>query len=330
MRRTRILLLAAFTALVNAREAAFAAEPPAPQPPAPVASQVDNLAEKRALLEEKLAELARLQAEIDALRAETRTPSMIVVNVELLEVSRTKMRRLGLDVHDFTGGSVAPASFDGAFEEANGVVRMESGPGVAEFIKALKTNGVAKTLAEPTVATVSGRRSVIRVGGAFPMPVPPESAELRKWGTELDVLAEALGNNRVRLHLRLELCEPSDEGAVVVDGRKIPSLKSRAVDTACELQFGETLVLGGLVQERIESEVRDGKPVEQVDEVEMLTVLRAESVEDMEEVRGAPRFAPGERGLIEVPGGPIGASPRAYSPPSTVTRRTAPHDSMHK
>jgi hypothetical protein len=330
MCRTWIVLLAALTVSINAHKTAFAAEPPAPRPPAPLASSIDDLAEKHALLEEKLAELARLQTEVDALRAETHTPSMIVVNVELLEVSRTKMRRLGLDVHDFTGNGVSPASFDGAFKDANGVVQMESGPGVVKFIEALKANGVAKTLAEPTIATISGKHSVIRMGGSFPVPVPPESAETRKWGTELDVLAEALGNNRVRLNLRLELCEPSDDGAVVVDGQKIPSLKSRAVDTACELQFGETLVLGGLLLKRIEAEVRDGKPVEQVDEVEMLTVLKAESVEEIDEVRAAPQFAPGERGLIEVPAGPVSAFPRAYSPPPTATRRTAPHDSMHK
>jgi Flp pilus assembly secretin CpaC len=213
MRRNTVLLHAAVMISAMATKAALAVEPPAPQPPAPIAPSIDNLAAKRALLEEKLAELARLQIEVDALRAATRTPSMIVVHVELLEVSRTKMRRLGLDVEDLKGRGFTPARFDTAAKEAEGTIRIESGPGVEEFIKALKENGVAKTLAEPTIATVSGRRSVIRVGGEFPMPVPPESAEVRTWGTELDVLAEALGNNRVRLNLRLELSEPSGDDA---------------------------------------------------------------------------------------------------------------------
>jgi hypothetical protein len=102
------------------------------------------------------------------------------------------------------------------------------------------------------------------------------------------------------------------------------------IETSRVAHFGEMCVVGGLVTKRVEMNTRNGEPAEEIEEVELLSVLRAEAVEDMEEVRAAPRFAPGESGLIETPGGPVGVTPRALTPPSTATRRTAPHDSMHK
>ena len=58
------------------------------------------------LLKQKCAERDHLQREIMQLRAATGTPRQILVKVQMIEVSLTKMHRMGLDTARFTGGSL--------------------------------------------------------------------------------------------------------------------------------------------------------------------------------------------------------------------------------
>src|SRR4029078_4443318 len=82
--------------------------------------------------------------------------------------------------------------------------------GILRFMDALKQNNVAKLLAEPTVVVVSGRPGSFNVGGEFPIPAKDGSkaaVEFRKFGTQLDLVALALGDNLVRLEVRTRVSE---------------------------------------------------------------------------------------------------------------------------
>ncbi len=314
MRRTSILLMTAAAALLAATNAALADEPSAPQPPEPVAVAPQGNGEQLDLLQKKLAELDRLQKEVDALRAATHTPAVVVVNVELLEVSLTGMRKLGIDVAQFSDGGMRTASF------VDVATRSLGADGLRVFVEGLKKINLAKTLAEPTLAMISGQPASLHVGGQFPMPAPPssvESTKYQKFGTELDVLAETLGNDRVRLEIRSHVSELSDDDAIEVEGRKLRSLRSKQCNTTCEMSFGEILVLGGLIERRVERQVRDESDVsDQVHEIALLMVVRVDAPISSSDVAPMPQ-------LTDLPA-------PSTTPPSTATRRTAPHDSIRR
>lgn len=82
-------------------------------PNATAVASADKAVDKHALLKQKLAELNCLQSEIDALRAETGTPQLILVKVKAIEISRTKLRQAGIDFsllqNDDGGNPIAQA-----------------------------------------------------------------------------------------------------------------------------------------------------------------------------------------------------------------------------
>ena len=61
-----------------------------------------------------------------------------------------------------------------------------------------------------------------------------------------------LGNGRLRLQIEPSVVERDFANAVVVDGITVPSFTVRKVSTQVEMNFGETLVIGGLVSKREE------------------------------------------------------------------------------
>jgi pilus assembly protein CpaC len=228
----------------------------------------------------------------------------ILLHVKLMEVSRTKLRRLGFDWANFN-------SFFG-------------------FVDALKQNNLVKVLAEPTLVAVNGRPASFSSGGEFPILVPQSlgtiSIQYRQFGTRVDFVPIALGNGRVRLEVRPQVSEIDPSRSVVINNTTVPGLRSRWVDTAVEMNAGQTLALAGLIQTQIEAETR-GLPVlgdmpwvgpafrrvrEQANEIELLVLVTPEFVDALDP-QDVPPCGPGEmttsptdgelyiRGYIEVP-----------------------------
>ena len=65
---------------------------------------------------------------------------------------------------------------------------------------------------------------------------------------------------------------------MVVDGHKIPALAVTECDSACELAFGETAALSGLVQRRVEAVETKAGVREEAQDVMLLVVVTPEAV----------------------------------------------------
>jgi pilus assembly protein CpaC len=105
-----------------------------------------------------------------------------------------------------------------------------------------------------------------------------------------------LGNGKIRLEVRPRITERDPTLSVVIQGTSVPALTLREVDTAVEMQAGQTFALAGLVQMRTESRVRGlpwvsdlpvlGFPFRQtfdeVNEIELLIMVTPEFVGPME------------------------------------------------
>jgi pilus assembly protein CpaC len=195
----------------------------------------------------------------------------VLLDVKVMEVSRTNLRQLGVDLAHFNGGDFMVTSVSGLIQSftsaagptfagqtfAIGVTHANS-----QFfgvVDALKQAGVAKIVADPKIMTVSGRPARFLQGGEFPVLVPQSlgtvSVEYRSYGTEVDFVPIVLGNGLIRLELRPRVSEPDPALSVTINGTTVPALTSREVDTGVEMRAGQTLAIAGLVQTRTISEV---------------------------------------------------------------------------
>ncbi len=193
----------------------------------------------------------------------------VMLHTQVLEVSRTKLRELGIDWglgtgNDFVGQSVSGVMTSGGSTFAStgvdtfkvGVV--ENSTSFFTFIKALRTNNLVKVMADPTVVAIDGRPASFNSGGEFPILVPAGlgqvGVEFREFGTRLDFVAKVRGDGRIALEVRPTISEIDASRTVSISGVSVPGLRSRFVDTAVELRAGQTLALAGLLQTRTETQ----------------------------------------------------------------------------
>ncbi len=250
----------------------------------------------------------------------------IALKVKVMEVSRTKLRRAGFDwsyidgntaivqsVSGLLGGVAAgvaanavtgdPATPPTATATGSDTVRfqiVDGNRGFFGFIDALRQYDLIKVLAEPTLVTVSGRPASFNSGGEFPVIVPQSlgtvSIEYREFGTRVDFVPLVLGNGSLRLEVRPSVSEIDPARSVVINNITVPGLRTRWVDTAVEMQAGQTLALAGLIQNRVEARNR-GLPwladlpwvgaafrhvQEEVNEIELLIMVTPEFVDGVD------------------------------------------------
>ena len=252
----------------------------------------------------------------------------VMLHVQVMEVSRTKLRSMGVDWGVFGSSDFVAQSVSGLITETTSNASSVVGTGgstitfgVADgstnffgVIDALRQKDLVKVLAEPTLTTVSGRPAAFNSGGEFPILVPQGlgtvAVEYKEFGTRVDFVPIVLGNGTIRLEVRPQVSEIDSGRGVDIDGVRVPGLRNRWVDTAVEMRAGQTLALAGLIQERVEAQNR-GLPyladmpwvgtafrrtTHNVNEIELLVMVRPEFVDamDAEEV---PHYGPGEQSV---------------------------------
>ena len=115
-----------------------------------------------------------------------------------------------------------------------------------------ETIGQVSTLAEPNVTTLSGETATFLAGGEIPIPVSQGlgavSIEYKQYGVSLAYTPTVLANGRISLRVRPEVSQLTSSGAVTISGTTIPALSTRRIETSAELGSGESLVIGGLLQ----------------------------------------------------------------------------------
>lgn len=201
----------------------------------------------------------------------------VLLKVKIMEVQRSKIRQLGvnwlfLNQNGYaysTPGSLVPitgitAPFGGppAVTASQNLISGTSlGFGVLDssnifqaFIEALKQEALLKILAEPELVTTSGRPANLLSGGEFPILVPQSlgtvTIEWREFGVRMEAVPIVLGNGRLRLEVQPEVSERDFSNAVQVAGTTVPGLTVRRANTAIEMNFGETMVIAGLISSR--------------------------------------------------------------------------------
>lgn len=272
----------------------------------------------------------------------------VMLKVKVMEVNRTNLRSLGFDFDVIGSGGFLTQTASGVLTNIDRVENTFTAPtstltfnildGNTDFLgtlEALQQRNLVKTLANPTLVTVSGRPAAFNAGGEIFFQInngiSGSTVESEDFGTQIDFLPIVMGNGRIRLEVRPKISEIDNS---VPLGNELFRTKVSYVDTGVEMQAGQTLALAGLKQTRVKSVTRGlpylmdipyagaafRKNKEEVEEIEILILVTPEFAEGMDP-HEVPMCGPGMetmspsdcelywKGLIEVPAcGPCGAN----------------------
>ncbi len=217
---------------------------------------------------DKVAAAEKIVEIIDKKRAE------VVVDVEILEVNRTRLKEYGIEL---TSGIAVEGIIGGAFPNptANNTLAsnpykrsnivLSSLPGV--IYRLLQSDSDTRLLANPQLRTSEGLTAQARFGDQVPVPVttfspiaaggvtqqPITSFEYKNVGVNIDITPRVHHDGEVSLQLKLEI------SAVGPLFQNNPTFSSRSVSSVIRLKDGETNVLAGLISDQ-ERETMSGLP----------------------------------------------------------------------
>jgi general secretion pathway protein D len=219
---------------------------------------------------ERVAAAARLIATID------KAPPEVVIDVELLEVDRQRLRAYGLQ---FASADDA-VGLDGALTVDTGRglsiddlgsltaadIFVSNIPGL--FYRLLKRDQHTHTLANPHLRTSAGQTAQAQFGDEVPVPVteftpfaagglqqqPVTSFNYRDVGVNIEITPHIHHNDEVSLELLIEVISVSGVGY-----GDIPTFGERSIATTIRLRNGETNILAGMIRDD-EREVLEGIP----------------------------------------------------------------------
>jgi general secretion pathway protein D len=221
---------------------------------------------------ERVALIGRVLAAADKARPE------LVVDVEVLEVNRTKLVEYGLQIASNTAtgpaagptGSISvnpdPASI-AAIQNLTAANVIVSGI-PALYYRLLKTDQNTRTLANPQIRMSDGMKGLAEFGTSLPLPVTTfapvnqgglnEQAvtqfEYKNIGVTINMTPRTHANDDVTLSLDVTLNNVNGTG---ING--LPTFGNRHVTTTIRLKDGETNILAGLIRND-ETNQRDGMP----------------------------------------------------------------------
>lgn len=210
---------------------------------------------------EKVAAAERILEAIDKARAE------VVVDVEILEVNRSRLRDYGIEITSGVQNTqgVAGAVFpdptrrqtldQNPYKKANLVVT--SLPGV--IYRLLRSDSDTRLLAAPQLRISEGQTAQARFGDQVPVPVttftpiatgglsqqPITSFEYKNVGVNIDLTPRVHDDGDVTLNLKLDISAVASSAGF----QGLPTFTSRQVNSIIRLRDGETNILAGLIRD---------------------------------------------------------------------------------
>jgi pilus assembly protein CpaC len=123
------------------------------------------------------------------------------------------------------------------------------------FLQALRNEQVTKLLAEPRLVTVSGKSASFLSGGEQAVPVPAGlgqvGVQFEEFGTRLNFLPIVMGDGRIHLEVEPEVSNLDAAAGTTIQGTIVPGRNTQRVHTTVDIEPGQTLVIGGLIQHTV-------------------------------------------------------------------------------
>ena len=183
----------------------------------------------------------------------------VMLKVRVVELKRTIMKQLGVNLNArFSVGNFGvgfnsapvPINEDSILDVAGRYVSSNFRADME--LRALESEGLAKTLAEPTLTAVSGSPAAFHAGGEYPYSVcrTPDNGvrycdvEFKPYGVSLSFTPTVMNEGRIGLKIRTEVSDI----AQITDGSQ-PVIDTRNAETTVELPSGGSMMLAGLIKD---------------------------------------------------------------------------------
>jgi pilus assembly protein CpaC len=238
---------------------------------------------------ERAAEVAQLHADRVANLIRVSGNQQVQLEVKFAEVSRTGLREMGVNLFHkdasgrFLGGVISSTTTPGSFLGIPGtggltpeVPAPSQGASFSLFfsglpslpfsaiLSLLESNGLSKTLAEPTLVAMSGQEAKFLAGGEFPIPVSTGlgavGIQWKKFGIILNFVPTVVSDGILHLKLSAEVSDVDASRSVTIGGFTVPALTSRQSETTVRLSDGQSFAIAGLLSNQIRSQI-DRVPV---------------------------------------------------------------------
>jgi pilus assembly protein CpaC len=130
------------------------------------------------------------------------------------------------------------------------------------YLQALNTDGLAKIMADSRITTLSGRPAFIVSGGETPIltsgGVGQSTVSYKQFGTVVNFLPIVL-NGKIHLEVRPELSAINAANGITIAGvtpTVLPGFTTRSAQCAVQLEDGQTLAIGGLIQNTVNATIQ--------------------------------------------------------------------------
>jgi len=214
----------------------------------------------------------RVQVAQKIIESNDKAKSELIVDIELLELNRTMLQNLGIDLFGsggssgkqinltYGGGASVPLNNLGLLKQSGSYLL---GPIPGVVVNFLKTDADAQVLAKPQLRVSEGEKATVRIGDRIPIPtttfnaaptvggtvgVPITSFTYQNVGINIDVEPRVHHNKEITLKLKVEVSSLAGQVAAG-GGLTQPIIGTREIDTTIRLKDNETNLLAGLIRE---------------------------------------------------------------------------------
>jgi pilus assembly protein CpaC len=200
----------------------------------------------------------------------------VMLKVRIVEMQRNSLKSLGLNLQNIANGADFSWQLlqgeDILFHTADPTIFAFSTPGAHlsrgsgvdtnmmlrykdwyGLLDALETNGLARTLAEPTLTTTTGKPASFLAGGQFPLPISSSASntvtiQYQPFGVSLNFTPIVMSKNRISLTVAPEVSTLNFNNPIQIQDITYPILNTRKASAVVELGSGDSFMLAGLIQ----------------------------------------------------------------------------------
>ncbi len=214
-------------------------------------------------------------------RLKTATPMQVMLQVKISEVNRDFLKKVGMNFASggqYSGSTIGPVTFNGrdfvsitppdplpdgtpnpiptkykfgalAGSTTLAFARRFLGMDFAAALDLAESDGLAVTLAQPSLTALSGETASFLAGGEIPFSVAgslgTSTIEYKPYGISLAFTPFVLSDGRISMRVRPEVSQIAAN--VSIGGSTLPTLTTRRIETSVELGSGQSMILGGLL-----------------------------------------------------------------------------------
>jgi pilus assembly protein CpaC len=184
----------------------------------------------------------------------------VSLRVTVAEIRREIVKQLGVTMSGSgPNGSFTldnPFAINGAITSTEAALNWVKGSGsFSATLQAFERQGVAHTLAEPTVTAVSGESAKFMAGGTIPIANSQSCTGglcqigfiQQPYGVTLNFTPVVLSQGRIQLRIATEVTDVDYSTQVTFSGISIPGFRTRNNVTTVELPSGGSIATAGLI-----------------------------------------------------------------------------------